>query len=39
LRRDNLTLQKRLYKAATSERRHQVTNTKSEEKLAYAARA
>jgi hypothetical protein len=37
LRRDMLNLQKRLYKVAASKRRYQITNTKSEDTLAYAA--
>ena len=37
LRRDMLTLQQRLHKLAAAERRHQITNSKSEGKLAYAA--
>ena len=36
LRRDMLKLQQRLYKVAASKRRHQITNSKSEEKMAYA---
>jgi hypothetical protein len=37
LRRDMLKLQQRLYKSVASKRRHRITNTKSEEKMAYAA--
>jgi hypothetical protein len=37
LRRDMLKLQQRLYKVVAAKRRHQINNTKSEEKLAYAA--
>jgi hypothetical protein len=37
LRRDMLKLQQRLYKLVASKRRHRITNSKSEEKMAYAA--
>ncbi len=37
LRRDMLKLQHRLHRLAASKRRHQITNSKSEEKMAYAA--
>ncbi|MFH1311722.1 MAG: hypothetical protein ABIJ00_00710, partial [Candidatus Eisenbacteria bacterium] len=37
LRRDMLKLQQRLHKLVASKRRHQVTNSKSEDKTAYAA--
>jgi hypothetical protein len=37
LRRDMLKLQQRLHKMVAAKRRHQITNSKSEEKTAYAA--
>jgi hypothetical protein len=39
LRRDMLKLQHRLHKLAASKRRHQTTNTKSDERWAYAAQS